>query len=118
MKCLEGKDDTFGSRLGSSVIYNPMTRLQLERVLKDHNLLGSRFERPYFFFPELLDKLYFEMERASDRPLRVLSCVFMHACLFQLPQIPCPVSASVCPCWIDGALPPPLPPGRPTPRGE
>ena len=83
MKCLEGKDDTFGSRLGSSVIYNPMTRLQLESLLKVHNLLDSRFQRPYLFFPELLDKLYFEMERASDRPLQVLSCVFLQACLSQ-----------------------------------
>ena len=83
MKCLEGKDDTFGSRLGSSVIYNPMTRQELESLLKEHNLLGSRFQRPYLFFPELLDKLYFEMERALDHPLKVLSCVFVQECLFQ-----------------------------------
>ena len=77
MKCLEDKDDTFGSLKATSIIYNPMTRMQLEDVLTKNNLRGSRFQRPYLFFDELLDKLYFEMERASDKTLGVQPRVFI-----------------------------------------
>ena len=77
MKCLEDKDDTFGSLKPTCILYNRMTRLQLEHVLTKNNLRGSRFQRPYLFFDELLDKLYFEMERASDKTLGVKPRVFI-----------------------------------------
>ena len=70
MKCLEGKEDIFGSSKSSCLLYNRMPRPQLERLLKQNGLMGSSTAQPHLFFPELLDKLYREMERAQAHALK------------------------------------------------
>ena len=70
MKILKDKGDLFGTIQSSSMPYNPLTRAELEAKLKTEGLLGNRVKPPHLFFPELLDKLYAEMDRAHSYTLK------------------------------------------------
>ena len=72
MKCMQGNTpdgvpfkDVFGSGSSKCLLYNRCSREELESKLERYKMKGQLDKQPHLFYPELLDKIFREMSRAS-----------------------------------------------------
>ncbi len=72
MKCMQGNTpdgvpfkDIFGSGSSKCLLYNRCSREELESKLKRYKMKVQLDKQPHHFYPELLDKIFREMSRAS-----------------------------------------------------
>jgi hypothetical protein len=72
MECMQGNTpdgvpfkDVFGSGSSKCLLYNRCSREELESKLERYKMKGRLEKQPHLFYPELLDKMFREMSRAS-----------------------------------------------------
>ena len=67
MRAFEDKEAIFGTTDSKCICYNPISRLELTALLTEHDLMiGSHNESPHYIFLELLNKLYYVVDRANE----------------------------------------------------